>query len=102
MLRESEYGKELVDTPERWLPAKDVEVCAVLKNFAQEVIDSVNFYVEHEEMEHGSAFDPKVVFKSKTGVSKLENDVLRESLRQAKRDPGFLFSVPPEISDGEE
>lgn len=94
LLRESEQGRSLVDMPERWLPELEDAVREGLNRLAEEVVDSVNFYIEEEERENGEAFDPKVVFKSQRGVNDMENEVLRFGRRQARRDQEYLFEVP--------
>jgi hypothetical protein len=94
LLRESEQGRSLVDMPERWLPDLEDAVREGLNRLAEEVVDSVNFYIEEEERENGEAFDPKVVFKSQRGVNDMENEVLRFGRRQARRDQEYLFEVP--------
>jgi len=62
---------------------------------ADDVVESVNFHI-HEEERDRDDFDPKVVFKSRAGVERLENDVLRQSRRQAQRDSEYLFQVAPD------
>ena len=98
VLEESELGALLLSSPEEWFPARATEVHEALDDLIGEVIDSVNFYVESERAEwaeRGEVFDAKVLFKSATGVRALENVVLREARRQAKRDAAFLFGVEP-------
>ncbi len=95
LLRESDRGRELIESPERWLPELESAVREAMARLAQEVVDSVNFYVEEEEREKGDAFDPKVVFKSQRGVNGVENEVMRFSRRQARRDESYLFDVEP-------
>lgn len=91
-------GQSFMETPERWLPAKKGEVLEAVGELADEVIDSLNFYVESKEeeaAESGTTFDPKVAFKSKAGVQPLERDVLQMSRRAARRDPSYGFHVDP-------
>jgi hypothetical protein len=95
VLRESQMGTDLLDTPERWLPDQEADVVAAMTTIALDVIESINFHVQEEQDEQGPDFDPKVVFKSKVGVQRLETDVLRLSRRQARRDADYLFQVPP-------
>lgn len=89
-------GESFMMSPERWLPAKKQEVLDEVGELANEVIDSVNFYVESKEekaAESGTTFDPKVAFKSKAGVQPLERDVLQMSRRATRRDPSYGFHV---------
>ena len=91
-------GAQFLATPQRWFPEKKQEVLAVVGEFVDEVIDSVNFYVESKEEEasdNGTTFDPKVAFKSKSGVQPLERDVLQMSRRTSRRDPSYGFHVAP-------
>ena len=67
-----------------------------------DIVGSVNFYIEdrtnppeEEADEARDLFDPKVAFKSATGVRALESEVLRSSRRQARREADFLFDIPP-------
>jgi len=93
VLRESEEGAELLESPSAWLVGQRPEVIEALTIIATDVVDSVNFHVQEEERDRGSEFDPKVVFKSRAGVERLENDVIRQSRRQAKRDEDYLFRI---------
>jgi hypothetical protein len=95
LLRESDRGRQLLAAPNRWLPELAPAVREAIARLASEVVDSVNFYIDEEEREKGDAFDPKVVFKSQRGVSDMENEVLRFSRRQARRDEQYLFDVAP-------
>lgn len=95
---ESERGQGLLEDPGRWLPEKLSEVSAALASILDEIVDSVNFYIEEEESdqrEKGLDFDPKVAFKSQGGVQKIENMVLRDYRRLAKRDRSYHFGVAP-------
>lgn len=94
VLRESESGRLLLDSPERYLPGRREATEAALVAIAKDVVESVNFYIESETAE-SDGFDPKTVFKSKSGVGRLEHEVLRHARRQAARDPEYLFTVTP-------
>src|SRR5574341_341565 len=92
VIAETELGQGLLGSPDRWLPSQLTQVRTALAGLLDEVVQSVNFYVEQEEREHrerGEEFDPKVVFKSQGGVRGVENAVLRDSRRLAMRDPTF-------------
>ena len=91
----SDEGRELLAAPGRWLPDKLDEVLGALSTIAEDVVASVNFYIEAEKDEKGDEFDPKVAFKSTAGVKGMTAEVLKSSKRQAKRDEEFLFQVPP-------
>ena len=95
VLRLTNEGQALLDSPERWLPGKLSDVVAALSTLAEDVVDSVNFHIESEKAERGDEFDPKVAFKSTAGVRSMANEVLKSSRRQAKRDTEFLFRVKP-------
>ena len=94
-LRQTEQGQGLLDAPDRWLPDLQEAVREGMTRLGEEVVDSVNFYIEEQQREQGEAFDPKVVFKSQRGVAEVENDVLRFVRRQARRDEEYLFTVQP-------
>lgn len=90
-------GKELLDEPERWLPDKLSDVTDALAELADDVVESLNFYVESKEeeaAEAGTLFDPKTAFKSKAGVQPLERDVIQMARRTSRRDPTYGFHVP--------
>lgn len=96
--RESDLGRELFADPSRWLPDKDTEVRTQLDTLLGEIVDSVNFFIEEEESDSrtkGHDFDPKVTFKSVSGVQKVENAVLRDYRRLIKRDKTYLFGLAP-------
>jgi hypothetical protein len=96
VLAETDEGRGLLEEPERWLPDRLPEVRAGLAGLIDEVVQSVNFYINEEERERreqGDEFDPKVTFKSQSGVRGVENVVLRDSRRLAMRDPTYLFTV---------
>ncbi len=95
VLRETERGRELLESPGRWLPDRLSKITDALTTLTEDVVDSVNFYVENEEAEKGESFDPKVVFKSASGVRPMENEVLRSSRRQAKRNKDYFFDLKP-------
>lgn len=90
----SEAGRQIQESPERWLPEQHDAVAASLAAIAADVVESVNFHVAEEEQERED-FDPKVEFKSRAGVSRVQLEVLRQSRRQAKRDATYLFQVTP-------
>lgn len=97
VLRLSAAGDDLLDSPERWLRGEEDKVVAALDHIAREVIDSVNYHVK-DELTRDEEYDPKVAFKSKSGVSRLESDVVRDARRQAERPTSYLFSVTPSES----
>lgn len=95
---ETALGRELFESPNRWLPDELGAVIAAMDAHLTEIVDSVNFFIGEEEKESreaGRDFDPKVTFKSQGGVQKVENAVLREYRRLIKRDPEYLFDVKP-------
>ncbi|MCK8607906.1 AIPR family protein [Agromyces sp. C10] len=90
----SEAGARLMREPEAWLPEEEDAVLASLDAIAAEVVDSANYHVQ-AELQADPDYDPKVVFKSRGGVSRLETDVLRDARRQAGRAHSYLFTVTP-------
>lgn len=62
----------------------------MLRSIADDIVQSVNFHVK-EALDEDATFDPKIAFKSRTGVNHLEQDVIKQSRRQARRDPDYLF-----------
>lgn len=75
------------------LPARTDTVKAKIAELASDVIDEVNFYVEQELEEEATSFDPKVAFKSKIGVARLEKDVLKSAKKSARKNSDYLFDV---------
>lgn len=92
VVKQSEEGKALVLNPGALLPAKRDQVKAKLSEIASDVISEVNFHVS-EELEENSSYDPKVAFKSRAGVARLEKDVLKATKRQSKKNADYLFDV---------
>ena len=98
LLRAFEQGRGLLESPERWLPERLDEVIGECSDLADDVVESLNFFVESREgeaVESGTLFDPKVVFKSKVGVQSLERDVLQQARRSIRRDTSYGFHIPP-------
>lgn len=96
VLRESEPGDQLLADPARWLAQPEVrqETKAALEKIALEVVDSANYFIE-TELEESEEFDPKIAFKSQSGVRRLNTDAVRDARRQRGRDGSYLFSVSP-------
>jgi len=94
VLRLSEPGKQLLESPERWLRGEEVKVLAALQLIADEVVDSVNYHIK-DEIADNEDYDPKVAFKSRAGVTRLESDVIRDAKRQAGRPGSYLFTATP-------
>jgi hypothetical protein len=93
-LRLTDLGQALLASPEGWLPGKEHEVLASLDQLAEDIVQSVNFYVD-AKIEEVPDFDPKVAFKSRVGITELEHYVIQFSRRQARRDEDLLFNTPP-------
>lgn len=96
LLRQSEKGETLLESPGRWLPELTTQVRAALLPLAQDAVKSVNFYVEQERKDRadrGEDFDPKVAFKSRSGVNDVENQVLRLAERLAMQAPPYWFEL---------
>ncbi len=94
VLEITDAGQRLLQEPEAWLPDEEAEVKAALGAIAAEVVDSANYHVE-AELKANDEYDPKVVFKSRAGVGRLETDVLRDARRQASRPGSYVFTVTP-------
>ena len=97
VLELSELGERLLESPGSWLPDKEGEVRTKLGEMMEEVVVSVGFHVESmkEEAPEDTPFDPKVAFKSKSGVLDVERDVVRDSKRAVKRDNAYLYDLEP-------
>src|SRR5665647_641972 len=95
VLKSNTMGEALLDRSGDWMPELRDAVSEAMTALAEDVVESINFFVDSEQEEQGEVFDPKVVFKSREGVRELENFVQRDSRRQARRDPGYLFNVDP-------
>lgn len=94
VLEITDAGQRLLQHPEDWLPEEEEAVKSALDTIATEVVDSANYHVE-AELRANEDYDPKVVFKSRAGVGRLETDVLRDARRQATRPGSYVFTVTP-------
>lgn len=94
VLEITDAGKRLLAEPEAWLPEEEDALKSALDVIAAEVVDSANYHVE-AEIKADDDYDPKVVFKSRAGVGRLETDVLRDARRQASRQGSYVFTVTP-------
>ena len=77
---------------------KTIEVQNAVGELAEEVADSLNFYVEAQEetaRRSGIIFDSKTVFKSKVRVHQVEREVVAHIRYQARRNPDYGFQVDP-------
>ncbi len=98
VLRKSDRGSQLLEAPERWLPGQRAEVKAALTPLAQQIVRSVNHYVTSEvqdRRDRGEDFDPKVAFKSRSEVGKLEHQVISLSDRLAMEVENYWFDLEP-------
>lgn len=89
----SDDGKRLFTDPGSMLPTSRDFVQAQIAEIVSDVILNVNFHVA-DELEDDPTYDPKSVFKSRTGVSKLQQDVLKSSKRSARKDQDYTFKAP--------
>lgn len=94
VLRLSEAGRQLLESPERWLRKEEGKVVEAIETIAREVVDTVNYHIKNE-IADDEDYDPKVAFKSRSGVGRLESDVTRDARRQAERPSSYLFTVTP-------
>lgn len=93
--RISAAGRLLIDSPDRWLPGGEADIRTALKEIAAEVVSSVNFFVK-AELDEDATKDPKIMFKSKSGVESLDHEVLRNARRDADRGTAsYLFELTP-------
>lgn len=98
LLRLSKRGQALLKEPGGWLPSLAASVDEKAGELTDEVIESLNFFVEEEQAQAAAqeeSFDPKVAFKSRGGVRKIRQEVIKAAKRQQKRDREFLFNIPP-------
>lgn len=96
LIRTFDDGRAFLEAPERWLPDKRDVILEALELLADDVVVSLNFYIdtrEEEAVESGTLFDPKTVFKSRSGVQLLERDVLTQARRDARRNPDYGFHI---------
>ena len=96
VLRLSAVGEQLRDDPARWLGSSEItnEVTDALQRIALEVVYGVNDYVE-QRTEDDTDFDPKVAFKSQSGVTGARQVIERDAKREERRGRAYLFSVSP-------
>lgn len=94
LLRLSIPGEQLIESPERWLREQEEAVKEALRTIAAEIVDTVNYFIG-EEIDENPGYDPKIAFKNRAGVKRLESAAVRDAKRQAKRDTSYLFSVSP-------
>lgn len=95
-LDETDDGKQLLANPARWLPAHEVVVVKKLAVLAEELIESVNFFIQEEETEakeRNTSFDPKTAFKSRKEIERLQDAASRDLRRVAKKDTSFMFDM---------
>ncbi|MDA0163144.1 AIPR family protein [Solirubrobacter ginsenosidimutans] len=101
VIRQSEVGELLFESPERWLPGKTKEITEQLKFYVSYVVDEMNFYVADREEARQSdpdaaPFDPKTIFKASTGVRPLERQVVQAVKALARRpNSDILFTLKP-------
>lgn len=96
-LKRTDQGQLLLEDPQQWIPCKLAKMRVALQDLLDEIVESVNFYIQEEEQEQGEDFDPKVTFKSQEGVRAVEHAVDRDIRRTLKRPGGdsFLFELEP-------
>lgn len=95
VIRLTPQGSRFLAEPGLWLPHKEGEVRERLTSIAEDVVESVNHYVESQRTEEDeeAPFDPKIAFKSISGVKGLKLDVVRYASRSARRFPDVLFDI---------
>ena len=95
VLRDDELGKDLCDEPDKFfqdgnLPVLKEALTQLFKYVVIEVNASINEYIN--ELEDGSFFDYKNLFKNKPFVDKIGSEVLRGQKRALLRNQGDAFS----------
>jgi hypothetical protein len=91
-------GEAFLQNPVKILSGNREAVASVLAEITTETIESANYFVESKEVEAadaGETFDPKVIFKSRTGVTALERDTVSHGRRMVHRDAQFGFRLKP-------
>ena len=89
-------GSSFLDAPGPLIQTRRNDVVAALADIAREAIESTNYFIESKEadaVEAGEVFDPKVVFKSRSGVSALERDAISHGRRMVRRDDEYGFRL---------
>lgn len=94
VLRLSDGGALLIDKPEKWLPELTAQVEQLLSRLAEDVVETVNYYIDQQQSARPE-FDPKVVFKAKPGVEAVQHEVTRDARAIARKDVEYLFSLEP-------
>jgi hypothetical protein len=92
VLRLNELGTELLEYPERWLPAKRSDVAAVLASLAEHAATTLSDFVTAREED--PLFDFKTTFKSRTGVLEVQAEARHVAELLERRVGGFLFAIP--------
>jgi len=98
VLRKSDLGCLLLEYPDRWMPDEREEVKIALTPLAQQLVRSVNHYVTSESQERASRdedFDPKVAFKNRAEVGRLEHQVISIAERLSMEVEHYWFEVDP-------
>lgn len=98
LLQLSARGKELLRNPKEWLPKRTAAVEKKLGKLADEVTDSINFFVEDEQQQaadQGKSFDPKIAFKRRSGVRGARQEALKAAKREQRRRKNLFFNVRP-------
>jgi hypothetical protein len=91
-------GEAFLADPSGILTSEREALIAALAEMTGEAVESANYFVEAKETEAaeaGETFDPKVVFKSRTGVTGLERDAVSHARRMVRRDDTFGFRLTP-------
>lgn len=89
-------GVAFLESPGKLLSSKREEVTSALNEMAAEAVESTNYFIESKETEAkeaGETFDPKVVFKSRGGVTSLERDAVSHAKRMVRRDDEYGFRL---------
>lgn len=92
----TDEGEAFLDAPSMYLSAHRAEVTAALDEATAEAIQSINDFVlakEEEAVEANATFDPKTIFKSRTGVAALRRDAVGYARRMMRRDESYGFRI---------
>lgn len=96
LVRLTADGEAFLEDPSTGLHVDRGRVVAQLEEATAEAIQSINDFViarEEEAAEAGSTFDPKTIFKSRTGVALLRRDAVGYAKRMMRRDESYGFHL---------
>lgn len=90
ILRKDGAGKTLLDSPEKFLPAKELAVSEALQTFAALLIPDLNYYIGEKKKETGY-YDYKSAFKSADEYALLLQEMQRSYAKAVVKHPEESF-----------